>query len=213
MSEKEKTSFVYYPGTARIPEDSVPRTQNRSFTITAEVEIPARDPDEGSRTEGPICAIGGTSLGWSLYIKDSRLVYCYNYLSKRLYIRSTKEVPIDGKVKLRYEFEKTGQEKFGAGGICRLFINDDKVGEGQILLTAKFRYSFGESFDIGRDSVSSVIEEYNARAQFSDGNIESVVIDLAGERHMDPEAEARIHLQRLALLSLRFFRLFFLSKY
>jgi hypothetical protein len=117
-------------------------------------------------------------------------------LSRRLYIRSTKEVPIGEKVKLRYEFEKTGQEKFGAGGIGRLYINNDKVGEGQIPHTAKFRYSLDESFDIGRDSASPVSEEYKAGAQFSGGVIERVVIDLAGERHIDPEAEARIHLKR-----------------
>jgi hypothetical protein len=117
-------------------------------------------------------------------------------LSKRLYIRSTKEVPVGEKVKLRYEFEKTGQEKFGTGGIGRLYINNYKVGEGQIPHTAKFRYSLDESFDIGRDSASPVSEEYEAGAQFSGGVIERVVIDLAGERQIDPEAEARIHLKR-----------------
>lgn len=124
------------------------------------------------------------------------MVYCYNYLSKRLYIRSTKEIPTGEKVKLRYEFEKTGQERFGAAGTGRLYINNEKVGEGHIPRTAKFRYSLDESFDIGRDSASPVSEEYEAGAQFRGGIIERVVIDLAGERHIDPEAEARIHLQR-----------------
>jgi hypothetical protein len=117
-------------------------------------------------------------------------------LSKRTYIRSTKEVPVGKKVILRYEFEKTGQEKAGAGGTGRLYINNEKVGEGQIPRTAKFRYSLDESFDIGRDSASPVSEEYKASAQFSGGIIERVIIDLAGERHIDPEAEARIHMKR-----------------
>src|SRR5947208_17171882 len=116
MLEKEKTSYTYYPGTARIPEGTAPHITNRSYTIAAEVEIPT----DGS-TEGPVCAIGGTGGGWSLYIKDRRLVYCYNYLSKRVYIRSTRDVPTGKRVKLRYQFEKTGQEKYGAGGIGRLY--------------------------------------------------------------------------------------------
>ena len=62
--------------------------------------------------------------------------------------------------------------------------------------TAGFRYSADESFDIGRDSASPVSEEYKAGAQFTGGNIEKVVIDLAGERTIDPEAEARVHMQR-----------------
>ena len=101
-------------------------------------------------------------MGFSLYIKDSRLVFCYNHLSKRTYIRSTNEVPVGEKLKLRYEFEKTGQEKHGAGGIGRIYINNEKVGEAQIPRTAGFRYSADESFDIGRDSASPVSEEYKA---------------------------------------------------
>jgi hypothetical protein len=138
----------------------------------------------------------GISGGWSLYIKDRRLVFCYNYLHKRTYIRSTKEVPIGEKVKPRYEFEKTGQEKYGAGGIGQLYINDEKVGEGQIPQTARFRFTLDESFDIGRDSASPVSEEYKAGAQFTGGNIERVVIDLVGEKHIDAEAEARAHMKR-----------------
>jgi hypothetical protein len=188
--EKEKTSYTYYPGTVRIPEGSAPRTTNRSYTITAEVDIPS------SGAEGPICAIGGSSSGWSFYIKDRRLVYCYNYLNKRTYIRSTREVPTGKKVKLRIQFEKTGQERYGAGGMGRLYINGDKVGEGQIPRTMKFRYSLDESFDIGWDTASPVSEEYKVRAQFTGGNIEKVVLDLADERHVDAEAETRIAIKR-----------------
>lgn len=189
--EKEKTSFTYYPGTVRIPEGSAPHTVNRSYSITAEVDIPA-----DGKVEGPICAIGGTGSGWSLYIKDRLLVYCYNFLTKLTYIRSTKQVPVGKKVNLRYEFEKTGQEKYGAGGIGRLYFDEEKVGEGQIPRTIGFRYSFDESFDIGRDTASPVTDEYKAGSRFTGGNIEKVVIDLTGERHVDHEAEARIAMKR-----------------
>jgi hypothetical protein len=60
----------------------------------------------------------------------------------------------------------------------------------------KFRYSLDESFDIGFDSASPVSEEYKARTQFTGGNIEKVVVDLAGERHIDHEAETRIAMKR-----------------
>jgi arylsulfatase len=187
---KEKTSYTFYPGTARIPEGNAPDTVNRSYTITAEVEIHTNE------AEGPICAIGGVSNGWSLYVKDRRLIYCYNGLGKHIYIRSTKELPTGKKVKLRYQFEKTGQEKFGAGGIGKLFIDGDKVAEGQIPQTVKFRYTIDESFDIGRDTASPVSEEYKAGAQFTGGTIEKVVIDLVGEKHIDHEAETKVAMKR-----------------
>jgi len=104
------------------------------------------------------------------------------------YVRSEKEVPAGKNVKLRFEFEKTGQEKFGAGGMGRLYINDEKVGEGQIPRTVKFMYANYEGFDIGIDTGTPVTDEYKPGARFT-GKIEKVTIDLFGERHIHPEAE------------------------
>jgi hypothetical protein len=66
---KEQTSYTYYAGAVRIPQGSAANTKNRSHRVTAEVEIPA------SGAEGPICAMGGASSGWSLYVKDRKFVY------------------------------------------------------------------------------------------------------------------------------------------
>jgi hypothetical protein len=164
-------------------------TKNRSYNITAEVEIPV------GGAEGPICTIGGVGSGWSFYIKDMLLVHCYNNGGEHYYLRSSKKVPTERKAKLRFEFEKTGPEKFGAGGVGRLYIKDNKVGEGQIPQTVKFIYSLDESFDIGRDTGSPVTEEYKAGPQFT-GTIKKVLVDLAGERHVDLEAEIRAVMKR-----------------
>jgi hypothetical protein len=99
------------------------------------VDIPA------AGAEGPICVIGGVSSGWSLYMKNQRLVHCYNNNGDLYYVRSAEDVPIGTKVKLRFDFEKTGKEKYGAGGIGRLYMNDEKVGEGEIQHTVRFIYS------------------------------------------------------------------------
>jgi arylsulfatase A-like enzyme len=184
--DKEKKSYLFYPGTVRVPESSAPHFKNRSYRINAEVEI----PEAGA--EGPICAIGGLGSGWSLYVKDKKLVYCYNYLGNYYYLRSIENLPA-GKVKLGFEFEKTGKEKFGAGGLARLYINGNKDGEIEIPRTVRFVYSMGESFDIGRDTGTAVTPEYEHRAEFT-GTIRKVMIDLAGEKHIDPEAEARMSL-------------------
>ena len=50
---KGRTKFTYYPGMTRIPEGSAPATRNRSFTVTAEVDI----PKEGA--SGVLATIGG----------------------------------------------------------------------------------------------------------------------------------------------------------
>jgi hypothetical protein len=50
-----------------------------------------------------------------------------------------------------------------------------------------------ESFDIGRDTGTAVTPEYEHRTEFT-GTIKRIMIDLAGEKHIDPEAEARMSL-------------------
>jgi arylsulfatase len=187
---KEQTSYIYYSGAVRIPGGSAPHTQNRSYSITAEVEIPT----EG-KAQGPICVMGGLGAGWSLYIMDGLLTYCHNCLGELYYVRSEKEVPTGKNVKLRFEFEKTGKERFGAGGVGRMYINGMKVGEDQIPRTVKFMYANYEGFDIGMDTGTPVTDEYKAGARFT-GIVERVVIDLSGERHIDPEAESKIALKR-----------------
>jgi arylsulfatase len=182
----EPKSYVLYEGAVRIPEGSAPHTKNRSHTITVETEI----PNEGA--EGPMCAIGGHTAGWSLYIKDRKLVYCHNFVGVNYYyVRSTEEVPTGGPATLRFEFEKTGAQKFGAGGVGRLYINGKKVGEGEIPRTTPFRYSAEETFDVGCDTGSPVTPEYGPNTRFT-GTVNKVVIELSGERHHDPHVHAKI---------------------
>ncbi|MGB0388440.1 MAG: arylsulfatase [Ardenticatenaceae bacterium] len=184
MMSNQRDSYTFYPGAKRIPESLAPNVKNRSHTITAEVEI-----DE--QAEGPICAIGGRPAGWSLYIKDNHLAYCYNYVGERHYIRSTSPVPTDGPVNLRFSFQKTGPQRFGAGGTGRLYINNQLVGQGEIPRTVPFRYSLEEGFDIGHDSATPVTEEYSPNAKFT-GTIKKVSFDLTGKLEIDPETEFRI---------------------
>jgi len=186
---KERTSYTFYPGTVRVPQSAAPDTKNRSFGIRAEVDIPA------AGAGGPICVMGGVSSGWALYIKDQHLVYCYNNNGNLYYVRSNKGVPSGSKVKLRYEFEKTGKEKYGAGGIGRLYINDKKVGEGEIPHTVRFIYSLDETFDIGVDAGTPLTDDYKSYARFT-GTIDKVVVDLVGKRQIDPETATKIIMKK-----------------
>ena len=78
---------------------------------------------------------------------------------------------------VRYEFEKRGKEPFGAGGIGRLFVDGQKVAEGEIPTTAAFGYSLDETFDIGCDKGAPVTDEYRPLASFT-GTIVKVDVDL-----------------------------------
>ena len=49
--------------------------------MTAEVDVPK------SGADGVIIAQGGSIGGWSLYAKDGKLKYCYNFFGIKLFYR------------------------------------------------------------------------------------------------------------------------------
>ena len=65
----------------RLSENSVVNIKNKSHSVTAEIVVPK------SGAEGVIIAQGGFSNGWSLYAKDGKLKYCYNFFGIRAVLR------------------------------------------------------------------------------------------------------------------------------
>jgi arylsulfatase A-like enzyme len=176
----DRTQFRFFPGAVRIPEHVAPDTKNRSWSVEAEVDIP---PDGAS---GPIVVMGGDTAGWSLYVKDLKPAFCHNLAAQQLtYIRGAKPLPA-GRHKVRFEFEKTGKEPFGAGGVGRLFVDGQKVGEGAIPRTAAFGYSLDETFDVGCDKGAPVTDEYPPLASFT-GTIVQIDVDLKPDLTTDPK--------------------------
>ena len=66
-----KTDFTYYPGMIRIPEANSPDVHNKSFRVTAEVEIPEKGAD------GVLATQGGRFGGWSLLVLDGKPMFVY----------------------------------------------------------------------------------------------------------------------------------------
>jgi len=59
----------------RLTENSIVAMKNKSYSVTAEIEVP------NSGAQGVIIAQGGNTNGWSLYAKDGKLKHCYNFLA------------------------------------------------------------------------------------------------------------------------------------
>ena len=64
---------ILFGGMGRLSENSIVSIKNKSYAITADVDVPQ------SGAEGVIIAQGGSINGWSLYAKDGKLKYCYNF--------------------------------------------------------------------------------------------------------------------------------------
>ena len=74
-----RSDFVYLPGTVRIREPSSPNTKNVDHTLAAEVEIPK------GGAEGVLVCCGGTSAGYTLFMKDGKLHWEHNWFEETRY--------------------------------------------------------------------------------------------------------------------------------
>ncbi len=120
-----RTSLTVYEGMTGMSENVFINLKNKSHTITADVEIP-----QGG-ANGVILAQAGRFGGWSLYIKDGKPTYTYNFLGlQRFNIAAAQPLPA-GKATIRYEFASDGPG-MGKGGNGTILVNGQKVAEGRI---------------------------------------------------------------------------------
>ena len=72
--EPPRERYIYYPGTAPVPEGVAVNVRGRSYKILADVEI------TDANCSGVIFAHGSRFGGHALFIKDKKLHYVYNFL-------------------------------------------------------------------------------------------------------------------------------------
>jgi arylsulfatase A-like enzyme len=170
---------TFYPGMVRLPEGSAPKTHNVTHTITVDAEVPANG------AEGVLVCLGGDTAGWSLYLKDGRLVYHYNWFDTERYeVVSSTPVP-KGKVELKMEFINEGEVPGGPATV-RLFVNGKQSGEGKIKKQVRGRFGL-ESLDVGMDALSPVSKVYADKRPFAfTGKIENVRFDFGDGTDLTP---------------------------
>jgi arylsulfatase len=187
-----RTTFTYYPGTVRVPYSSAAQITNRSYTITAYMDVPRGGVD------GVLVAEGGTPGGYVLYIKDGRPIYELNYATQTRYKVTGSEVLAPGPNVVRMEFHHDGGS-LGKGGSVMLFVNEKKVGEGRLEKTPWGRFT-AEDFDIGEDTGSPVSADYTAPNRFT-GTLKRVVIDTQPAHLSAADQEILRSLERRARLA------------
>ncbi len=181
----ERNSYTYYPNCAEVPEAAAVSIRNRSFNILADVEIDTAD------TEGVIFAQGSRFGGHSLFIKNGKLYYVYNFVGlKEQKFVSNENVP-EGRVTLGVEFTKEKEEPKGvARGTFRMYINDKVVSDGKMATQPGHFTLAGEGLCVARDSGDAVSDEYKAPFKFTGGKVLDVIVNVSGERFADLEKEA-----------------------
>lgn len=163
--------FTFYPGATRLYGAVAPATCNRTHELRAYV-----DAGEGA-ADGVLVAEGGASAGFSLYIRNGRPAYTYNYFRREVTTIEGAE-PLRGlsTIALRFEYDGGGR---GRGAKITLRVNGKVVGEARLAHTVPVAYAYDETFDVGEDSASPV-GAYNAPFPFT-GKLARVEVETARE--------------------------------
>ncbi len=189
---KPRNRYIYYPDCADVPEMVAVNIRRRSYAIAAGVII------DTPEAEGVLFAQGGVTGGHSLYIKDKKMHYMYNWLGEKFQkVSSAIDIPT-GKHLFTAEFVKTRDDKetLSATGTLTLYIDMKKVGEATIMTQPGFFCAVGDGLCVGRDSASPVSPDYAAPFRFTGGTIERVIVDVSGESYVDHEKEVMAWLMR-----------------
>jgi hypothetical protein len=167
---------MLYPGMGFLNENCVLNIKNKSHSVTAEVVIPK------GGASGVIVNQGGITGGWSLYVKDGKPKYCYNFVGlKHMYVDSTKAIP-DGTHQIRMEFAYDGGG-LGKGGSVSLHVDGQKVGEGRVDTTVPMTFSLDETTNVGDDTGAPVTPDYKAADNAFTGAINWVRIEIGNDDH------------------------------
>jgi arylsulfatase len=184
-TEPPRQRYIYYPETSPVPEGVAVNVRGRSYKILADIEI--TDPD----CSGVIFAHGSRFGGHSLFIKDRKLYYVYNFLGIKPEQKFVSKELRPGKYTLGMEFVRQKAGKHGESlGRTKLYVNDKVEAEGDMKTQlGKFTLS-GDGLCIGRDSGDSVSEEYQTPGQFKGGTILGVGVTVEKAQYLNLEKAA-----------------------
>jgi arylsulfatase len=186
------SSQLLFPGMGRLSENSVVSIKNKSFTVTAEVDV-----SEGG-ADGVIIAQGGRFGGWAVYAKDGKAKFVYNLLGIQEFPVEA-ETPIPAgthQVRMEFAYDGGGLAK---GGAVTLYYDGAAVGSGRVGATQAMIFSADETTDIGHETGTTVTSDYTPATSRFTGKIHWVQIDLGDDDHdhfIDPEERLRIAMAR-----------------
>jgi hypothetical protein len=182
--EEPKDAYTYYPHTSAVPEAVAVNIRGKSYKIVANVEI------TDANASGVIFAHGSRFGGHSLFIKDHKLNYVYNFLGIREY-QFVSGILKPGKYTFGIEFtkEKAGEHNESIG-TAKLFVNDKEVAKGLMTSQVGKFTLVGDGLCVGFDSGDPVSKQYKSPGEFKGGIISFAKVSTGKEQYLDMEREA-----------------------
>ena len=190
--EPARERYIYYPDTAPVPEAVAVNVRNRSYKVLANVEI--KDPN----ASGVIFAHGSRFGGHTLFLKNRKLHYVYNFLGikpEQHFVSKVEVKPGKHTLGLQFTREKAGEHGESLGA-AKLYVDDQVVAQGP-MKTQPGKFTLGgDGLCVGFDSGDAVSQEYKSPGRFKGGTIQGVGVSVEKADYHDLEKEAQRLLMR-----------------
>jgi arylsulfatase len=179
-----RTEFTYTSEVSGLPDGSAPNLLSRSFSITAEVEIPK------GGAEGMLNTLGGRFGGYGLYLVKGKPVFTYNLLALEKFRWEGPQALTPGKHTILFDFKYDGPG-MAKGGTGVLSVDGKEVTRKTIPHTVPALFTIDESFDIGVDTRTGVDDkDYKPPFRFT-GKLDKLTIKLGPSQMMAEDQKAK----------------------
>lgn len=177
-----RRQFVYTGPVSAIQGSAAPSLLNRSYRITAEIEVP-----QGG-ANGVLVTQGGRFSGYAFYLQQGRPVFTWNFLGAQHHRWQGPSALPPGRHTLVFDWQMQPEGMpFGRGGTGTLTVNGTQVAQQALPNTLPFTVAWDETFDVGLDHGTSVDDrDYTSPNPFT-GRIVRLTIDY-GDSTITPAA-------------------------
>jgi arylsulfatase A-like enzyme len=175
-----RKKFVFHKGMGHVPTDVAPDVRSRTYRIEAEAKIDAGD-------EGVLIAHGDATCGYSLFVRDGRLVHDMNVGGHHAVV--TSDAPIQPGLRRLGVLVRNedGRRKF------TLTVDGKAAGSGETDL-GFYNFVSWSGLDIGRDR-GSPVADYAAPFEFT-GGLRKVTVTMDADQELDGEAIGEAEMAR-----------------
>jgi arylsulfatase A-like enzyme len=179
-----RTEFTYSGEVSGVPDGNAPSLLTKSFSITAEVEIPTKG------AEGMLNTLGGHFGGYGLYLVKGKPVFTYNLLALEKFRWQGPQALAPGKHTILFDFKYDGPG-MGKGGTGVLSVDGKEVASKTIPHTVPAIMTIDESFDVGVDTRTGVDDkDYKPPFRFT-GKLDKLTIKIAPSQMMAEDQKAK----------------------